>query len=326
METDGIVIRPVEPEDGPRIVDLERRAAVVAGDERFTIDRGDDYFAATRLMESVDIVVAEVDGEIVAVHCAAFPMMAIGGVEQRANYIHHLRIAPEYQRRRLLGRIKEVAVPRYAKDSTTSYAYVDVTNPLSASMRKNKTANLWTVFPVACEVDVRLHAGRTVGAAAAPPDAAGIVEALNAFHGDEELWRPLTVDLLAARLERDVGQYTWSDVWTHGDAIIGVWPIGQTTRVITEGPKGRTFLRQAVVLDYSVGVGAERKFGELVRASCTRAADLGLDRLVFFTYEGSRTHRLLAPLAVRTRKFDLWTTAVKEPEGTAGVHVDPIYF
>ncbi|HSS11577.1 MAG TPA: hypothetical protein VLL25_16950, partial [Acidimicrobiales bacterium] len=71
VQKEEIIVRFATETDAPALADIERRSPMVLGDIAVTIDRGDDYFAATRLMEDVGIVVAEIDGLPIAVHCAA---------------------------------------------------------------------------------------------------------------------------------------------------------------------------------------------------------------------------------------------------------------
>ena len=57
-----LVVREATEADAAVLSDIERRSPIVLGDTLMTFDRGDDYFAAARLMEDVMIVLAEVDG------------------------------------------------------------------------------------------------------------------------------------------------------------------------------------------------------------------------------------------------------------------------
>src|SRR2546425_1308451 len=121
----GLVVRPATRADGPALAEIDRQSPVVAGDTRVTVDRGDDYFAASRLMEQCNVVLAELDGRAIAVHCAAFFHTRIGGKDRHVNYIHHLRVLPEFQGSGIFGQLKQVAVARYPADAECSYAYVD---------------------------------------------------------------------------------------------------------------------------------------------------------------------------------------------------------
>jgi len=323
----GLVVRPATEADGPALAEIDRQSPVVAGDSRVTVDRGEDYYAASRLMEECDVVLAELDGRAIAVHCAAFFHTQIGKEERHVNYIHHLRVLPEFQGHGIFGRLKEVAVPRYPADAECSYAYVDAANQVSARMRRNPGYHLWPVTPVLLEVDTRRSAGPAYGRPATVDDADDICAILNEAHERDEFWRPLTPSSLAARLSRDPDQYGWQHLLFAEDAVAGVWQAGRSIAIVTESPGGRRVSRQGNVLDHGYLPGAQKSFLRLLRSWCSTLADAGLDHLAMFAIEGTPSHAMLEPLAANVRRFDFWTTRIPAPAmENRSLFVDHIYF
>ena len=85
VQDEEVLVRLATEVDGPALADIERRSPMVLGETNITIDRGEDYFAAARLMEDVGVAVAEVEGVPGAVHCAAAHNVCIGGKPYRGD-------------------------------------------------------------------------------------------------------------------------------------------------------------------------------------------------------------------------------------------------
>ncbi len=322
----SIVVRPATEDDAAALAEIERRSPMVSGDVRVTVDRGEDYFASARLMEASDVVLAEVDGEPAAVHCAAFHHVRLAGEIVRVCYVHHLRVSAQHQGMGLFGRLKQVAAPRYPADLAGSYAWVARGNSRSRGLAPDIAP--WDVEVARMRFDTRAAAGPAYGRPATEADAGHIVDLLNGSHAAEEFFVPYTVESLTARLERAPELYGWENLWLTDGAVLGVWPAGRGIQVITESPAGTTVNRDAVVLDYGVAAGAEADLLALTRAWCSRAADEGLDSLAAFTSPAAPNWSLRGELAHGTQSFDLIVSRLDEPSGLAasGLHVDPIYY
>jgi hypothetical protein len=321
-----IVMRPATAADASALAEIERRSPMVSGDVRVTVDRGDDYFASARLMEASDVVMAEVDGEPAAVHCAAFHHIRLADEVVRVCYVHHLRVAVGHQGKGLFGRLKKFAVPRYPSDLAGSYAWVASGNSRSRGLAPDIAP--WNVDVVRRQFDAQASAGPAFGRPATAADAGHIVDLINSSHAHEEFFIPYTVESLTARLDRAPDLYSWDKLWLTDGAVLGVWPAGRSIHVITETPEVTTVNRDAVVLDYGVAAGAEDDLLKLTRAWCSRAADEGLDSLATFTSPLSPNWSVGADLPHSARHFDLIATRIDEPSGLAdsGVHVDQSYY
>src|SRR5579872_6836775 len=86
--------------DAAILADIERRCPIVMGETSVHFDRGDDYMAATRLMEDCSIGLASVDGVPAAVSCGAEHVVRVGGVLKKMVTVSHLRVLPEHQDRK----------------------------------------------------------------------------------------------------------------------------------------------------------------------------------------------------------------------------------
>ena len=142
------------------------------------------------------------------------------------------------------------------------------------------------------------------------------------------MYVPCTVDSLAARLERAPRQYSWDRMWLTDNAVVGVWPAGESIRVLTDEKGVQTESRRGLVLDYGFAPGAENEFESLIRAWCGWLSERNLDTLSVFTSERSRASGLLRSLAREIDAFDMWTPGIQVP-GSAdqrGLYVDQIYF
>ena len=322
-----VTVRFATEADGPALAEIERRSPMVMGEVTVTIDRGGDYFAAARLMGDVVVVVAEIDGEPAAAHCAAAHTVHVGGRPYRFGYFHHLRILPEHQGKGLFGRMAEKMGERYYPPHVDgSYAYVSADN--AASQRLFSMSTAWPVQPLRCTLDVAGHRGPAAGRPATPEDTRDLIEVLNTCHRDEELWVSYTVESLTARLTRAPGQYTWGDVWLTDGAVLGVWAAGNSISTTVEDSSGRRVEREGLVLDHGFAPGHELAFLELLRAWCSHLDEQGITQLVIFSSPSSPTYPLLQSLGARMDPFDLYLSGAPTPDDAAerGVYVDHIYF
>lgn len=325
----NVTIRVATEADGPLLADVERRSPLKLGESWLVLDRGDDYFAAARLMEDVTVLLAEVDGVPAGVLCGALHWAPIGGVERRLVYVHHARIPPEFQRsgvgRLLAAKLTEAFASR---EIDSQYWYISPENAPSQAFT-SAAPNRWSARPVYATVGCLENRGAPYGRPATPVDAAAIVAILNACHAGEEMFLPYTVESFGARMGRAPAQYSWDRVWLAGGAVVGVWSTGESLSVRLTTASGETSVtRSAAVLDYGFLPGAEAELQSLLRAWCGRVLERGMTELTIFTCPGTRSWPVVERLASSLRPFDFWTPGIPEPEGAAeqGLYVDHIYF
>ncbi len=322
-----ITIRRATEADGPTLAYLERSSPLVTDGSQLVIDRGDDYFAASRLMEEVTIALAEVDGEPAGVFCGALHRALLGGVERNMLYIHHARILPRFQDLGLGKQMSGFVSEPYKGRVDSSYWYIAPGNEHSQGFAR-KAQNRWTFGPTMIGMDTAALAGPPAGRFATEADAAAIIEMINAAHEGEEMFLPYTMDSLAARLARDPALYTWGRLWLTDHAVAGVWPEGEVLSVRSTSASGETRVsRGACVLDFGYLPGYEADLLDLLRAWCSWLAARGMEELSVFSSPHTRHWDLLSPLGQHT-PFHFWTPTIPQPADAEehGLYVDHIYF
>ena len=319
-------VRKATEADAAALAEIERRCPIVLGDTSMYFDRGDDYFAFARLMEEATVGIAFVDDKPAAVSCGAMHKVRVAGVIHPIVTVAHLRVMPEHQRKGLWGAVNR-AFDHYWKDVDGSNAYISVNN---AGMQHGfiNTRNKWPITIERVQLASGSLAGAAVGRAATPGDAARIVEILNVTHGREEMFVPYTVESLGARLGRAPRQYSWPNMLMTDRAVVGVWPAGDSLKVITESQGRRTVSRRALVLDYGFLPGAEDELEDLLRAWCAKLVAQGIDTLSIFTSSPSAGSARICSLGSEVESFNMWSPGIAEgPDALQnGLYVDAIYF
>lgn len=319
-------VREAESADALTLSDLERRCPIELGDVRFWFDRGERYFDFARLMEDCTVGLATVDGEPAAMTCGTRFTARIGGALKSIVLVSHLRVLPEHQRKGLWGAANRV-LDKYWPKVDGSSAYIAVDN---AGMQHGfrHTPDKWPGPTWRLRLSSARLAGPAFGRAATPDDAPAIVDLLNAFHADEEMFVPYTVESLTARLTRAPDLYGWDRLWLADGAVVGVWPAGRALRIVTERGGVQSHSDPGLVLDYAFAPGTEAAFEGLLRAWCGWLAARGLDRLTLFTSPHGPGADLLTSLADEVEPYNMWTPGIPVPAGAEvrGLYVDPIYF
>ena len=318
--------REATADDAAILADIERRCPIVMGETSVHFDRGDDYMAATRLMEDCSIGLASVDGVPAAVSCGAEHVVRVGGALKNMITVSHLRVLPEHQRKGLWGAANKV-LDKYWPRVDGSNAYISVDN-LGMQHGFASTPNKWPQIVHRIPLDCAALAGPPAGRAASPADADSVIARLNAFHDAEEMFVPYTAESFARRMNRAPELYGWDRVWLSERAVVGTWAFGNALRAITESGGQRTVSRSGVVLDYAFEPGAEDELEALLRAWCSRLSAEGFDTLVIYSSPASPGAARLQRLGRDTEKFFMWTPGIAVPEGaeSRGLYVDAVYF
>ncbi|MCK9519972.1 MAG: GNAT family N-acetyltransferase [Dehalococcoidia bacterium] len=325
----NIEIRVATEADAATLSEIERRSPLVADDHALVIDRGDDYFAAARLMEDETVLLAEVDGEPAGVLCGARHLARVGGRERQMLYIHHVRILPEFQRHGL-GRALSARAQEVYRDAGfhSMYWYISKTNARSQRFA-SQAPNKWSFGPLMVELGAAPFNGDLPARTATPGDAETIVTILNAAHENEEMFLPYTVERLRERLERAPAQYSWPNIWLTEGAVVGAWPEGDYVSTVVLGADGeKEFDRGSIVVDYGCLPGREGELVALLEVACGWANERGYQSVTIFTSPGAQLHDAVVGMAENVVSFDFWTPGFPEPEGAArrGIYVDPVYF
>ena len=321
-----VVSREATLADAAALADIERRCPIVLNDGvTMTIERGDDYFAFTRLMDDFLVAMGFVDGKPAGVNVAALHTVRVGGRDYRIHAFAHLRILPEHQKKGLWGAINRVFDQKYPEEfGSTAYPSVDN----AAMLRGFAGAPRWSMHQIRAQLPCAPLAGQQIGRPATPRDAPRIVEILNATHERDEMYLPYTVESFTARVERSPRDYSWDRVRMTDRAVVGVWPAGDTVRFIIESKGNRIESRRGLALDWGFLPGAEDDFEALLRAQCGWLNARGLDRLSVFTSEASAGYERVRAMASELERYVVISFGIPEPPGAAtrGLYVDPIYF
>lgn len=324
----GTTIRLARPEDGPGLSRLERRAPLHLGHEPVTLmtfDRGDDYFAPSRLMEDVTIYVAEVDGVLAGVYWGAVQPVTVDGEPKRLFFEHHVRVDPGTAPGGVFWALCMFGRDAYAGSTDSISFYVSVDNH---PVRKYvEGIPPWSVRPLRALIPCAPspHTA-TASMPASESDAQMVCDRLNRCHKGSALYVPYDPQSLASRMSRDADQYSWGDVRVLGSAVVGV---GRHLLTISKDRDGEvTTSRRALVLDHGFSEGGESEYRQLLLDWCQIAGSRGATHLAVFTSEVSATFGVVDELAEELEEFDFWAFDLPEPEALQqrGFYVDPVYF
>jgi hypothetical protein len=332
-------IRPATQDDAPTLTSIERRAEVVLGDTKVVTDRGEDYFAAARLLDDATVFLATVDGDPAAVGWGAQAPARLNGTDVTATYFFHLRVSPDHQRQGLWGALDGAVWTAYGETSDVYIGYWLAENTAWAHVAEQVQARPdfvrrdWvpTVYRLLLPTASMAGAAGDRPRAATAADAGRIVEILNAFHAGEELYCPYTEASLTARLERD-RSYTWEHLLVTDRAVLGIWRAGDTIQVLTDSAGISTVNRRGHVLDYGFVAdeeGAEADFAELLAAACGDLDRRGIDQLSIFTSRGARGQALLKRFkgSVEAYRFNTGAAAqIPDDAQRTGIYTDHLYF
>ena len=324
----GVRIRHARVDDAATLRTVSQRSPLRLSDRTVTIDPGDDYFAAMRLMAAPvhQYVAVDDDDCPIGIHCGVSYPIRINGKDGRAFLIFNARLLPEHEGsgiwRRLIG-----ALSSHYQTGTVNFGNLVFIHPENDRSLKAVTGALWPTKPARAVLDCRAVGDAPPVAArqASAADAPGIVDVLNAHHLNEELYRPYTTETFSERLARDPALYEWADVRMTDRAVLGVWSSGEirTTR-LADGTT--TESRRAVALDYGYLPGAEGEFRALVADACRRLAADGVTHLGLFTSPPSKSYELLMTMASSMEPYVVGGLREFPNASAHGVYIDAVHF
>ena len=327
----GVTVRDAREEDGPGIIELERRCPVVTGGVEVAYDRGQDYFAQHRLMGNHLQSVAEFEGRIVGTFADSLRPLRIAGEEYQSTYRFHLRVDPACRGMAIFPSLNAhqsellwEASPNGRRCITSYQAAENETVAKTAGPAQQSM--LWSLPIERLLVDCAANAGDPAGRAATPSDAATVASMVAASHGGEELAPIFDAEHVSTRLGRSPGDYSWEHLLIGDRAVVGVWD--QRLGVTKRHPDGRVDSSvRAVALDWGCEPGGEDELLALVRAWCGRLAAGGTSHLSIFTSPPSPGRAAWQRLSPVIEPYRILVGA-PEPAGIAeqGIYVDPVWF
>jgi hypothetical protein len=318
-------VRLATADDAAALRAIEFKAPIVLGETRVVYDRGEDYFAAERLMGDVETHIVERDEEPVALSSLVINKIRVNGSDFTGIYSHRLRVLPE-ARGGMAQLLNFASFEFMSWRADVPYSFVAAGND---AVRRNSSRvrqrGLWSVHPERVVIDTAQHAGPASGRPATREDDNRIVSLLNGTHGQEELYVAYTPETLAARLQRQPDLYSWGHLRLGARAVVGVWPAH--LNVIRETGGDTLKDDRALVLDYGYEAGAEEELISLIRAECADLARNGTTELTIFTSQPAGGYSQLTALAKRIEPYVLGLY-LPAPDDLArrGVYVDQLYF
>ena len=265
-----LIIREATPADNDALIDLERRSPLVLGEARLVFDRSPNFLARRELQEHGCMLVAERDGSPTGVMAAAWYETLVGGELVRALYVHHGRVAVEYQRSGVATALARALVERWLGHVDLVYWYVLPDNQVSLATIYRVSPRRWPVGPV-CQRFLLEAQGPAEGApsSARPAQAGEVTGLINRTHSGRDLFMPYTPERFAARLSRSTS-YGWRQILVRERvgrpvAVAGLWDLGSTLNVVRTDERGfETASRPAVILDYGFAEGEAREMAALL--------------------------------------------------------------
>ena len=329
-------LRAAAPEDNAALIALEKRSPLIVGERELSFDRAPDYFAAQRLQERWQMVVAEGGEGLVGVSASAVYRATLLGSERLLAYTHHMRVDPAYQRHgvgRALGRWLTDHWTSQGVKPERSYAFIDATNRNSLAFASSRPGpGPWPIDAWAQE----LPAARFDADEAEPDDLNAddeddVLALLAATHAGLELLPPFSRDWLQARLTR-TPRYSW----THWRALRRAGRLVAVAGVFDRGAIAATLLRERqggepqvgrslAVLDYGFTDAAAML--ALLEALRAEAGACGRQTLSINVPESSSLYERVMQEAASSIRLKF--LAGEHPvAGTVlrGVYLDPVYF
>lgn len=315
---------------------------MLLGREEVTFDRAPDFFAQNRLQPQWRAAVGEMGGRIVGVVAAAIHAPLIQGQRRQLAYVHHGRIHP-FAQRQGVGAALAGWLVQWAREQGAEGPYWLIAPSNERSMGfGGRIGGRWPLDVSIREYDLADTAGDALGAGEGggtarslrlPPERLSEVPALvNLTHRREEMFEPLTADLLNRRLSGDPQRYGVQRLYGVIDdwklvAVAGLWDAGAAWESIrrdrTTGQVRRR--RSAIVIDWGYAPGRRDAFAGLLRRLAAEARALSRDALTICEPSPQALPDIGLPSRVWT--LALFTPTVPPPprEAIGGLYADMVY-
>jgi ribosomal protein S18 acetylase RimI-like enzyme len=325
-----LIVREATAEDNDALIALELQSPLRVGGVEETYDRSPDFFASHRVKGDYRIVLSEIGGHAAGVMAGVVHTPVIQGQPHRLVYIQQARVHPYFHGRGVAWAMaNDLFAWAGALGAEGPYYLIAPENEPSLAFVE-RGGGRWPVDVTVLEFDVSKAEG---GQAERIPEErlAEAVSLVNSTHEGEELFEPLTVESLTARLSRD-GRYSIDNL--HGifeggtlAAVGGLWDKGATTEQVHFDPATgvTTRSRWAAVADWGWAAGRREAFTELLRCLAAEARALG--RSTLWVCEPTEGALPDPGLAARKMTVSLFTPAMQPPpaELVRGLYVDMLY-
>ncbi len=326
----ALTVREATVEDNGSLIALELQSPLLVGHVEETFDRSPDFFACHRVQGDHRIVLGELAGRVVGVMAGVIHGPVIQGRPHRLVYIQQARIHPDFHGHRVAWLLANDLFAWAAERGAEGPYYLIAPENEPSLAFVQRGGGRWPVDVTLLELDVSEAEERR--AERIPEARLGeAVRLVNATHEGEDFFEPLTLDSLAARLNRD-GQYSINNLYGIFEdgtfaAVGGLWDKGATTEQIhvdrTTGVTARS--RGAAVVDWGWAASRREAFTELLRCLAAEARALGRSSLTIC----EPSPGALPDVGLPARRFtvSLFTPAMKPPPAASirGLYVDMLY-
>ena len=232
--SEALDIRPAKPQDNEQLLALTHRAPIHTAFGVMNIERAPDYFALNRARGDVDVLVAELRGEIVGAVSMTPRDVSVGGSTKRAYYLGDFKVRPDVRRSKV-GATLAVAGFRWMRERDADYAIGVATRSNKASMTFLAERYDWEPFRfpgrLLCYTIRLAREARLTGRYETGPAKADEIPDLTTLHnrhyGHFNFYTPYTPESFHAMLVRTPG-YTLDDLLVarvdrRPVAMVGVW-------------------------------------------------------------------------------------------------------
>jgi len=306
-----MMIREATARDNEALCALDARTPLPAH-ERAYFRQPDDFFEKHELQPAWNVMVAVEDRELVCA-CAGAPIRTpLAGAERRLVYLHHERIAPEYQRKGL-GLLLARALQDHYRQSFDgamdgSYWFIASSNQQSRDYVGKAGHQPWPTAAFMLVLDKSRGADAEIDRIG-PEQAAVAIDLINRTHQHEDLFTPYDESSFRQRLSR-CPSYGWTDLygrWRDGRlvAIAGLW--------------------RNTVADFGCAAGMEDELTPLLQALINPIATRWNANIVTFV-SNDALRSALSPLCQDDPEYLLYVKGIARPENCRPLHVDPAYF
>ena len=201
----GLIVREATAEDNDALIALELQSPLLIGHAEESFSRSPDTFACHRVQGEYRIVLGELEGRVVGVMAGVIHTPVIQGRPHRLVYVHRARVHPDFHHRGVAWALaSDLFAWAGSRGAEGPYYLIAPGNERSIAFG-GRRGRRWPVDVTLLELDVSGAQGRQPEAVP-EKQLAEAVRLVNMTHAGEDLFEPLTLESLAARLRRD-GQY-----------------------------------------------------------------------------------------------------------------------
>ena len=291
LET-GVEIRKAKESDAALLDEMDRHSPIQRDDgSRSYINKHGKHLQYSAIAGYDELGIAFRDGMPATVQARSLVPVNYLGVEQYAEYGHQTRSNPKLGSVAHVFSILHSLGSGYIKKASFLFTVADALNTKGLRLSGDPHWELYLErLLIPCHSNLSSEGARE----ATPDDIEIVIEILNHAHADKELFRLYTPANLMDRLGRQPEEYTWSNLLMKGNAVLGVWPVGEERKIV-KGEVVNTTVR-GLVYDFGYLDGGEQDMLDLLKIYGNRCRAKGMTHLALLSTAKSREYALLKSL------------------------------